>query len=85
VKIEETLTIEIYGLEDGHPWEADDYRINRLRQGLSEFVRRVADTYAKSPGESELILLAVAKDIFDSVRAAVAEILRERLLRTEKP
>ena len=85
MKIEETLTIEIYGLDaDEHPWKADDYRIERLKTGLSQFVRMVANKYAKAPAESELIVMTVAKDLFDSFYAeAVAEILRERVRRQE--
>ena len=84
VKIKETFELEIAAIEEDDLY-GEDYRLEQLRMALSRFVRRIADTYSKSPAESELINLAVAKDIFDSVHAAaVAEILRERLLRNQE-
>jgi len=80
--IKETLTIEIRESGDASYWEANDYRIDRITKGLGSFVREVADRYAKSPEESELMVMTVAKTLFDSFYAAqVSEVLRERLQR----
>jgi hypothetical protein len=85
MNIEATLTIEIHEI-DADEWTADEYRVQKLCEGLTAFVRQVADDHAKSPAEAELIVMSVAKSLFDSFYAdAVSEILRERLMRKDGP
>lgn len=89
MKIEETLSIEILEVvevEEDYPGQQDDYRLQRLREGLTSFVRRFAVEHTESPGEEAVLILGVARDIFESVNSAAAmRLLRERLLRKTSP
>jgi hypothetical protein len=84
--IRETLEIEIREFEDFYyRGEAEEYRMNRLRQALGEFVRRFAATYTGSEAECDVLTLGIARDIFESVNnRAVAEWLKERLTRSKE-
>jgi hypothetical protein len=81
ITIEETLKIEIPELaSQDYTDQADDFRMQRLREGLTQFVYRFAATHTNSPGEEAVLTLAIARAIFEGVNSqAAADLLRERL------
>jgi len=80
MKITETLTVEILEIEEDYPGQADDYRMQRLREALCGFVRRFAGDHTGSPAEDAILTLAVAADILQSLnsQAAVLHVFEHR-------